>query len=269
MVVLDVVSVSIWLAFPPLKFKIIDLRKLIISVSIPFILLYECLQTGNHASNIKFSWYTVLNTNDVEYSIFCRGCKNCFGCVGLNKKEYCILNRQYTKEEYFKLREKIINHMRERGEWGEFFPPKFSPVCYNETQGQIYMPLTKEEALAQGYKWQDDLGGTYGKETINFPPDEINQTDKSITKEILKCANCSKNYNIVLPEYELYKRMVVPIPELCPDCRYLNRQSLRSPRKLWHRKCMKEGCQNEFETPYALERKEIIYCEKCYQQEVY
>jgi hypothetical protein len=42
-----------------------------------------------------------------------------------------------------------------------------------------------------------------------------------------------------------------------------------NPPKLWHRKCMKEGCQNEFETSYAPERPEIVYCEKCYQQEVY
>ncbi len=28
-------------------------------------------------------------------------------------------------------------------------------------------------------------------------------------------------------------------------------------------------CPNEFETSYAPDRPEIIYCEKCYQQEVY
>ncbi len=32
---------------------------------------------------------------------------------------------------------------------------------------------------------------------------------------------------------------------------------------------MKEGCQNEFETSYAPDRPEIVYCERCYQQEVY
>jgi hypothetical protein len=32
---------------------------------------------------------------------------------------------------------------------------------------------------------------------------------------------------------------------------------------------MKEGCKNEFETSYAPEGSEIVYCERCYQQEVY
>jgi hypothetical protein len=31
----------------------------------------------------------------------------------------------------------------------------------------------------------------------------------------------------------------------------------------------KEKCKVEFETSYAPERPEIIYCEKCYQREVY
>jgi len=30
----------------------------------------------------------------------CKDCQNCFCCVLLQNKQYCILNRQYTKEEY-------------------------------------------------------------------------------------------------------------------------------------------------------------------------
>jgi hypothetical protein len=30
----------------------------------------------------------------------------------------------------------------------------------------------------------------------------------------------------------------------------------------------KDKCQNEFETPYAPARPEIVYCEQCYQTEV-
>jgi hypothetical protein len=31
---------------------------------------------------------------------------------------------------------------------------------------------------------------------------------------------------------------------------------------------MKEGCDVEFKTTYAPERKEIVYCEKCYKKEM-
>lgn len=30
----------------------------------------------------------------------CKNCKNCFGCVFLENKQYCIFNKQYSKEEY-------------------------------------------------------------------------------------------------------------------------------------------------------------------------
>ena len=32
---------------------------------------------------------------------------------------------------------------------------------------------------------------------------------------------------------------------------------------------MKEGCENEFETAYAPEREEKVYCESCYNKEIY
>ncbi len=76
----------------------------------------------------------------------------------------------------------------------------------------------------------------------------------------------------------LYRKMGIPIPKKCFACRRNDRLALRNPRKLWHRTCMcdKENhfhstdkCEVEFETSYAPNRPEIVYCEKCYQQEVY
>lgn len=34
---------------------------------------------------------------------WCVDCTYCFGCVGLNKKEFHLLNQRYSKDEYFKL----------------------------------------------------------------------------------------------------------------------------------------------------------------------
>ncbi|HRI36255.1 MAG TPA: hypothetical protein PK765_04235 [bacterium] len=89
-------------------------------------------------------------TNESVRLYYCESCnatKDCFACVGLRNKQYCILNKQYTKEEYEALVPKIIDHMRSTGEWGEFFPSRLGLFGYNESVGNDYFPLSKEEAL--------------------------------------------------------------------------------------------------------------------------
>jgi CxxC-x17-CxxC domain-containing protein len=43
--------------------------------------------------------------------------------------------------------------------------------------------------------------------------------------------------------------------------------NLGNPRKLFTRICDK--CGKEIQTIYAPERKEIVYCENCYNKEIY
>ena len=240
-------------------------------------LAYEC-HGCKALYNSQFCHLCYDNQN-LEYCDSCQNCQNLFGCISIKKGEYMIFNKKYTKEEYFKLKEKIIEHMKKTGEYGEFFPPSVSPVCYNETQGNYYMPMTKEEVLSHGWLWEDKIFGTFSKETTQPEniPDNIKDVDDSIINEILKCETCTKNYNIILDELTFYRHEEIPIPKNCPECRYKKRFSLRLLRKLWHRKCMcdlpnhnHEGkCSIEFETSYAPDRPEIIYCEDCYKKEVY
>jgi len=231
-------------------------------------LIYEC-----HALirdyNTLFC-HLSYDDSSIMYCDSCHNSENLFGCVGIIKGNYFIFNKQYSKEDYEILKEKIIAHMKLTSEYGEFFPPQLSPFGYNETQGQVYMPMTKDEALSGGWKWEDRVPGTFGKETIKPEdiPDAITDVSDSLLKEALKCTKCTKTYNVTQPELQLYKKEKVPVPRLCPECRYERRIALRTPRKLWHRKCMKPGCTNEFETSYSPDRPEIVYCETCYNNQV-
>jgi hypothetical protein len=211
--------------------------------------------------------FNIFNSSDCTWCDSMVSCNNCIGCVGLKKKEYCILNKQYSKDDYNKICKKI----EEKGELSNFIEPLFSTFSYNETVAQDYYPLIKEEALQQKYRWQDDIPMTIGKETLNIKdlPDSIKDAKDDILNQILSCINCQRNYRIVPDEFSYLKDFNLPIPRECPQCRMTTRREMRLPFKLWHRKCMKEGCSNEFETSYAPERPEIVYCEKCYQQEVY
>lgn len=74
-------------------------------------LLYESLQGGDKVSDVRFSWWIITNSRDVEYSMYLVNCSNVFGSVGLKRKKYCILNKQYDKEAFTQLRKKIIEQM--------------------------------------------------------------------------------------------------------------------------------------------------------------
>ncbi len=246
---------------------------------------YEIVDTGAGGSNIYFGNVIYYSAN-IEYSFNCYNCTFCFACLGLRKKNYCIFNKQYTKEEYLQLRGKIINHMNEHPyinqngivyKYGEFFPSEMSTFCYNETVANDNFPLTKEEALKNGYNWKDKEERNYVP-TIrsNDIPDNIKDVGEDILNEVIECEHrgecndrCSTAFKIIKDELIFYKRFNIPIPHLCYGCRYSIRFRNRNPLKLWNRSCMKEGCNNEFETSYAPDRPEIVYCEKCYQSEVY
>jgi len=232
--------------------------------------LSECYEglTPDHSNRSLFCIYT-WKCMDILYSESCQSSNNCFGCVAMKHGEYSIFNKQYTKNEYFKLKEKIIEYMKGTLEYGEFFPMKFSPFSYNESVAMISFPLNKEEVIRKGLSWQDKIQQTKGRTTLSEIPDDINYINDSIINEILECVICKRNYKITSDELNFYRKWKIPIPRNCFFCRLEKRFEFRGQSKLWHRKCMKEGCFNEFETSYAPERPEIIYCESCYNKEVY
>ena len=230
--------------------------------------LLETVSTG-HSSNVIGS-YAIDQSMDIQYSFSCfPSNKYLIGCDGLKNSEYCILNKQYSKEEYEKIKEHIIKELTDLGAYGLMMPPELSPFAYNETIGQDNMPLTKEEAAAQGFRWEDDIQKTEGKETLKPEEirDHIRDVEDSITKEVLACVDCNRNYRITEAELLFYRKMILPIPRKCFYCRHKNRIERRGPYKFWDRHCAK--CNKDIVTNYAPNRPEIVYCEKCYQQEVY
>ncbi|OGJ04078.1 hypothetical protein A3F97_03205 [Candidatus Nomurabacteria bacterium RIFCSPLOWO2_12_FULL_41_10] len=297
--------------------------------------VYECASPGFGSYMSSFSVLIDAGQN-VYYSYNCHGSNNLFACIGLRNKSYCILNKQYTKEEYESLVPKIIKHMNDmpyidkKGRvyrYGEFFPPELSPFSYNETIAQEYFPLTKEEALNQGYSWKDPEPRNYQITLKNEDiPDHIKDVPDSILNEIIECAHnvesstfdnalgglttkcneqCTEAFRIIPSELDFLRKQNLPIPRLCPNCRHYQRIKQRNPLKLWHRSCNCRGkygisesgiknqpaspagressikyqntithehgdssCPNEFETSYATERPEIVYCGQCYLKEV-
>ncbi len=226
---------------------------------------YECLEVGDSSNHVLFSVSTY-NGTDVYYSYYTNNSSDIFGCVSMNSKKYCILNKQYTKEEYEALVPKIIEHMRKTGEWGEFFPMKLCPLNYNQSTVMDYVPISKEEALKLGAKWYDEPPVTPPEKKVELP-DSIRDTEESICNEVLTCEETRKPYKIIPQEFKFYKENDIPLPRYSPEVRHAHRLKQRNPRELWDRNCAK--CNAEIKTSYAPDRPEIVYCEPCYLAEVY
>ena len=230
---------------------------------------YECINTGENGSRQCFTLTSIHCTNTF-YSWYCRDTSEIFGCIGLRNKSYCILNKQYTEEQYHTLIPKIIAHMRETSEWGEYFPSDISPFGYNETVAQEYFPLTREEALTRGFRWSDyEPPAPQVSKTIpaNRLPDRIEDIPDDILNWAIVCEISGKPFRIVKAELDFYRKHHLPIPHRHPDQRHLDRMSLRNPRKLFSRKCDK--CEADMQTTYAPESSETVYCETCYNKEIY
>ena len=126
-------------------------------------------------------------------------------------------------------------------------------------------------------------------------PESSADADEKILEEIIGCAHksecneqCKGAFIITPQELSFYKSEKLPLPNLCFNCRAWQRIYRRKSPALYARKCDCAGkesirknyknislhlhqeneCPNEFETSYAQERPEIVYCEACYNSEV-
>jgi hypothetical protein len=225
---------------------------------------YFCTEVGDRAHRVALSAVMYACT-DALYSYMCQRCGPVFGCASLKDKKHCVLNRQYTAEEYDALVPRIVAHMRDTGEWGEFFPYAVSPLHYNQSVAQDHFPLDRDAALALGARWGREEEPVRG--TPAPLPESIDDVADDVCSRTLACAATGKPYKLITQELAFYREHRIPPPDLCFAERNRRRLAQRNPRRLWSRTCAK--CGNAIETSYAPERPEIVYCEGCYLASVY
>lgn len=237
-------------------------------------LCLEGTAVGGPGSMNRFCYMAYDGCHDVLYATNNAAMKSSFGCVCTRHAEYCILNKAYSKEEYKKLKTHIIEHMRKTPypdgdgsatEWGEFFPVSLSPFGYNETIAQEYYPLTQDEALHLGYRWKRDDPHEFQTQTVDFP-ETITETPDSIVNESFSCETTGRSFRIIPQELEFYRRYGLPVPRKHPDERHADRMRQRNGHTLYDRTCDK--CNSAIISPFAPDRPETIYCERCYQNTI-
>lgn len=222
-------------------------------------LCYDSISSVNDY-NCKF----VLHAWDVKNSAYVQECyysSDLFGCIGLKQSKYCVLNKQYSEDEYKNLVKKIIEHMVKTGEWGQYYPINMSLFAYNESLAYEFFPLTKEEVLKMGCVWKEkDL--TEYKPSDCIIPNDAGMLNKDMIGKVLSCSECGRNYKLIEQEFKFYKKNNLPAPDKCSNCRHKNRIKIRNLSHLWDINCGR--CHRSLKSSYAPGKYPQIFCEKCF-----
>jgi hypothetical protein len=185
--------------------------------------------TPDNWFQVNFSTFT-WKSQHCYYTDICQSSQHLFGCIGLRNKSYCIFNKQYTKEEYEKTVAKIITHMQETWEWGEFFHPSLSPFGYNETVAMEYYPDDQASITTQWYHRSEYQAPRPTSDKViqwSDLPATIQEVDDVVLQSTIACVATGELFRIQSQELAFYRKHNIPLPRKHPDQRHLERLQLR------------------------------------------
>lgn len=230
--------------------------------------IYYSQNCSTKSSNLKFS-FSVKESMDCEYLMSSKNCTNCFGCAGLQNASYCILNKKYPSDEYWKTLDEIKSAMLVNGDYGEFFPMSFAPCAYNSSLANILYPMTEKDAKLEGLYWQPDTDIDL-KDLKSISANDLPDNVDNVTEEIYKTAiigNVSKKpFKIIPREVEFYKRNRLPLPTDTPYQRIIDRFKFLNNFKVYEENCF--SCDKKIKSLYRKSDGYKPFCEQCYQREV-
>lgn len=216
--------------------------------------------------------------NDIFYSHSVMNSKYVLASAGLKKGEYIIFNKKYTPADYEQLTQRIREHMIKTGEWGQYFPIKYSLFAYNETNAQHWYPLMPAQVTERGWAWREP--DVLTSQDIILPEqlsDTIKDVPDDIVKMAIQCATCQRPFRVVAAELNYYRAQQIPLPQQCYQCRYAARRAWHNSRTLERRQCdclnIEHGhngrCTTTFQTTFSAGQVKQVYCDDCYQQQIY
>lgn len=203
-------------------------------------------------SNIICS-YSVWNSQNLFYCSAMYRSSDCFGCSGLKDSKYCILNKQYSKEEYLKFVELIKKHMKDLPyvdsmgntyAFGDFLPIELSYFGYNDSvASELLYPLTSNEIRESGFFYQDNQYRDLHNDTISFDslPDNIKDVSDDILDKVITSKSSGRQYKITEQELFFYRKYSIPLPRESFYDRYHRRLRDMTTFRIFKSKSVESG----------------------------
>ena len=76
------------------------------------------------------------------------------------------------------------------------------------------------------------------------------------------CEKCGGSYSIEPEDFDFYARMNVPVPIICPECRFKRRAQFRNERMLYSRSC--DRCEKSLISVYHKDSPYTVWCLDCF-----
>ncbi|MBI4836159.1 MAG: hypothetical protein HY817_02775 [Candidatus Abawacabacteria bacterium] len=169
--------------------------------------------------DIKYS-VNLVDSKFMEYCMYCANCEHCFGCAGLVGKKYCILNKEYSPQEYDKKLVEIKSHLRASNEYGQLFPAYFAPGAYEESLATVYFPLSRDEqARLQFRVKKDEPYNASDYLPVSALPDDIQAMEEKVMQKGFWDEVAKRPFTIQKFDLEHSKKQQVPLP----NCFYARR----------------------------------------------
>jgi hypothetical protein len=211
--------------------------------------------------------YQCMDCYHIEYCAFCLRSKNCFACCGLVGAEYCILNKQYTAESYAvelaRIKESLL---REGSEYGDFFPPHFSPSAYDESLSGHHFPLTHAEQQRLGFvvKAEESTPLSHAISTSELPDSVREITPQWIGRPLIDL-EAQKRFALTPHDITLCQKLGVPLPTryyhsvIKELFSYLSYDGELHTRACFH-------CDGKFQSHFTEVQHPRVLCDDCYRQ---
>ena len=233
---------------------------------------YGCVDMSQ-GINCRFC-FSCNNAQDLEYCTACYNCENCFGCIGLQRKKFCIFNKEYSEEEYWKLVDQIKLQMLEVGEYGQFFPLKYSPCYFPQSGAALYFGADKETGKKLGaLDFDPESEGAIGEDLIDSSKTRSNKDIPDTAEELdpedwvgvpIMDEEHGRRFAFLKPEIEYYRKFNIAPPNCHPVYRMQNMIRRANIAVFEETKCDKCNTALTVAKNLAFPQRKI-YCKPCYR----
>jgi hypothetical protein len=190
-------------------------------------------------------------------------------CFGLQNKSYCILNKQYDKDEYYREIDRIKTKLIECGEYADGVGMEFSAQAYNFSLAQLAFPLSKEEVTNLGGYWAEEPASNVGDMEIiqvDSLPQTIDEVSDDIINKAIMCPVTGRPFRIIASELEFLRHMGLPLPTVHPSERMKQNFLLAPEGQMFQTLC--RLCNTHIQSLYNPDDGYMLCCEECYRREV-